>query len=132
MITPYKEGQVDLTGGNIEIRRSGHRPVRALTFPFGAVGQAAFRSATISERLWQKMHNGEHHMIFAQIVGHATSDYAQSGIGLGAAIAVVCSWQRNRSIMWAILAGLFSWLYVIYFAMTRTANDGRGPDRSLY
>lgn len=61
-------------------------------------------------------------MIIAQIANHTTT-VTQSGIGLGAAIAVVCSWQRNRSIMWAILAGLLSWFYVIYFAMTRTADE---------
>ena len=44
----------------------------------------------------------------------------QSGIGLGSVIAVVCSWDRNRSILWAILAGILSWFYVIYFALTRT------------
>lgn len=48
-----------------------------------------------------------------------------NGIGLGSAIAVVCSWQRNRSILWAILAGIFSWLYVIYFAITRKTDEGR-------
>ena len=48
---------------------------------------------------------------------------AQSGIGLGSAIAIVCSWQRNRSILWAILAGIFSWLYVIYFALTRNPDE---------
>ena len=47
----------------------------------------------------------------------------QYGIGLGSAIAVVCSWQRNRSILWAILAGLLSWFYVIYFALTRRADE---------
>ncbi len=46
-----------------------------------------------------------------------------SGIGLGSAIAVVCSWDRNRSILWAILAGIFSWFYVIYFAVTRRPNE---------
>ncbi|HEY2840640.1 MAG TPA: hypothetical protein VGJ26_15900 [Pirellulales bacterium] len=46
----------------------------------------------------------------------------QSGISLGSAIAVVCSWDRNRSILWAILAGFFSWLYVLYFALTRDSN----------
>jgi hypothetical protein len=50
---------------------------------------------------------------------------AQNGIGLGAAIAVVCSWHRNRSILWAILAGFFSWLYVLYFALTRRADERR-------
>jgi hypothetical protein len=63
-------------------------------------------------------------MIIAEIVGTtATSTAAQSGIGLGSAIAVVCSWQRNRSILWAILAGILSWLYVIYFAMTRQPGE---------
>jgi hypothetical protein len=47
----------------------------------------------------------------------------QNGIGLGAAIAVVCSWQRNRSIVPAILAGIFSWFYVLYFALTRRADE---------
>jgi hypothetical protein len=48
---------------------------------------------------------------------------AQTGIGLGSVIAVVCSWQRNRSILWAILAGILSWLYVIYFALTRKQGE---------
>jgi hypothetical protein len=49
----------------------------------------------------------------------------QNGIGLGSAIAVVCSWQRNRSILWAILAGIFSWLYVLYFALSRRRDERR-------
>jgi hypothetical protein len=47
----------------------------------------------------------------------------QNGVGLGSVIAVVCSWQRNRSILWAILAGICTWLYVIYFAMTRQSEE---------
>jgi hypothetical protein len=47
----------------------------------------------------------------------------QTGIGIGAAIAIVCSWQRNRSILWAILAGVLSWFYVIYFAVTRKQDE---------
>ncbi|HEV8004164.1 MAG TPA: hypothetical protein VGP63_30145 [Planctomycetaceae bacterium] len=43
----------------------------------------------------------------------------QTGIGLGSVIAVVCSWDRNHSILWALLAGILSWIYVIYFALTR-------------
>jgi hypothetical protein len=38
---------------------------------------------------------------------------------LGSAIAVVLSWSRNASILWMILHGIFSWGYVIYFAVTR-------------
>jgi hypothetical protein len=40
------------------------------------------------------------------------------GIGLGSIIAVVASWSRNKSILWAILHGLMGWIYVIYFAIT--------------
>ncbi|WP_252723609.1 hypothetical protein [Winogradskyella psychrotolerans] len=43
----------------------------------------------------------------------------KSGVGLGSVIAVVISWDRNKSILWAILHGIFSWLYVIYYALTR-------------
>jgi hypothetical protein len=46
-----------------------------------------------------------------------------NGIGLGSVIAVACSWERNRSILWAILAGLLSWIYVIYFALTRPSGS---------
>jgi hypothetical protein len=62
-------------------------------------------------------------MMLAQIASQTTTVIGQTGIGLGSAIAVVCSWQRNRSILWAILAGIFSWLYVIYFALTRKADE---------
>jgi hypothetical protein len=46
-----------------------------------------------------------------------------SGYGLGSILAVVCSWDRNRSILWAILAGIFTWFYVIYFALTRRPDE---------
>jgi hypothetical protein len=59
----------------------------------------------------------------ANITEQATETVTQSGIGLGSALAVVCSWQRNRSILWAILAGVLSWLYVIYFAITRKPEE---------
>jgi hypothetical protein len=62
-------------------------------------------------------------MIIAQIANQTASTLRDTGIGLGSAIAIVCSWQRNRSIMWAILAGILSWFYVIYFAMTRRADE---------
>lgn len=42
-----------------------------------------------------------------------------SGIGLGSIIAVTISWSINHSILWAILHGVFSWFYVIYYAIIR-------------
>jgi hypothetical protein len=62
-------------------------------------------------------------MLFAEVTMQSSHVVAQSGIGLGSAVAVVCSWHRNRSILWAILAGLLSWFYVIYFALTRTPAE---------
>ena len=47
----------------------------------------------------------------------------QTGVSLGSVLAVVTSWQRNRSILWAILAGILSWFYVIYFALTRLPEE---------
>lgn len=41
-----------------------------------------------------------------------------AGIGLGSMIAVVLSWDRNRSILWMIIHGWFSWLYVIHYILT--------------
>lgn len=57
------------------------------------------------------------------LFAHTAGSVAQSGLGLGSIIAVVASWQRNRSILWAILHGLLSWFYVIFFAMTRQAHE---------
>jgi hypothetical protein len=53
----------------------------------------------------------------------AISTATCSGITLGAALAIVLSWHRNRSILWAIFHGICSWFYVIYFAATRKPNE---------
>jgi len=44
---------------------------------------------------------------------------AKAGIGLGTALAVTISWSLHKSILWAILHGILSWFYVIYYAFTR-------------
>lgn len=43
----------------------------------------------------------------------------RDGISFGSALAIAISYTTNKSILWAIIHGLFSWLYVIYFALTR-------------
>ncbi len=39
---------------------------------------------------------------------------AKSGITFGCALAIAISYFHNHSILWAVLHGIFSWLYVIY------------------
>lgn len=46
-------------------------------------------------------------------------EVAKSGISFGTALAIVISWTTHKSILWAIIHGLLSWLYVIYYALTR-------------
>jgi hypothetical protein len=42
-----------------------------------------------------------------------------SGIGVGSIIAIVASWTRNKSVLWAIFHAFCGWLYVIYYVITR-------------
>lgn len=42
----------------------------------------------------------------------------RAGIGFGSALAITISWSANHSILWAIIHGVFSWLYVIYYYLT--------------
>ena len=49
------------------------------------------------------------------------TEVVRTGITFGSALAIAISWSTNKSILWAIVHGFFSWLYVIYFALTRTS-----------
>ena len=48
-----------------------------------------------------------------------TRQIVKSGVSFGSALAIAISWSVNKSILWAIIHGILSWLYVIYFALTR-------------
>ncbi len=43
----------------------------------------------------------------------------KAGISFGSALAIVISWSQNHSILWAIVHGILSWFYVMYYALTR-------------
>ena len=53
---------------------------------------------------------------------YAQPVYYGPGIGLGTIIAVVISWSRNKSILWAIVHGILGWLYVIYAILVRNKD----------
>ena len=55
----------------------------------------------------------------AQIEGRSSDDGASIVYMSGMALAMVLSWSRNASILWCMLHGAVSWVYVIYFAFTR-------------
>lgn len=41
------------------------------------------------------------------------------GLTTGTALAMIISWSLHHSILWALIHGIFSWLYVIYYALNR-------------
>ena len=42
---------------------------------------------------------------------------AKYGASFGSALAMAISYSTNHSILWAIVHGIFSWIYVVYFAL---------------
>lgn len=46
-------------------------------------------------------------------------EVAKTGISFGSALAMVISWSLHHSVLWAMLHGVFSWFYVIYYVVTR-------------
>lgn len=46
-------------------------------------------------------------------------EVVRSGIGIGNALAIAISWSLHKSVLWAIIHGVLSWFYVIYYLLTR-------------
>ncbi len=46
-------------------------------------------------------------------------EIVSKGVGFGSALAIAISFATHKSILWAIIHGFFSWVYVIYYALTR-------------
>ena len=44
-------------------------------------------------------------------------EVVKTGITFGSALAMVISWTANQSLLWAVVHGLLSWLYVLYYAL---------------
>jgi hypothetical protein len=43
--------------------------------------------------------------------------YVSSGISFGSALAMVISYAKWHSILWAIIHGIFGWFYVVYYVL---------------
>lgn len=61
-----------------------------------------------------------HSLLCAQAeTTYLSNGFLSGGIGVGSVIAIVASWSRNHSILWAIIHGFLGWIYVIYYILTR-------------
>ena len=58
-----------------------------------------------------------------EIVRPSTTIYRRevirNGLGFGSALAITISWSINKSVLWAIIHGILSWVYVIYYLIVR-------------
>jgi hypothetical protein len=43
--------------------------------------------------------------------------YTAGGCGVGSIIAVILSWITNHSILYALLHGILSWFYIVYWVI---------------
>lgn len=56
-------------------------------------------------------------LLFAD--SQTTTTVIGNGIGIGSALAIAICWTRTNSVLTSILAGIFGWLYVIYYLLIR-------------
>jgi hypothetical protein len=45
-------------------------------------------------------------------------DVVKSGVGFGSALAIAISFTTHKSVLWAVIHGICSWFYVIYYLLT--------------
>lgn len=64
---------------------------------------------------------------FGQQTGNSelNQTIVKNSIGIGTVLAIVISWSRNESILYALIHGAFGWLYVIFFVITREKKEKR-------
>jgi hypothetical protein len=56
-------------------------------------------------------------VIIERRFGFLGSPIVKFGIGYGAVAAMILSYSANRSILWMLIDGWLSWIYVIFFAL---------------
>lgn len=49
-------------------------------------------------------------------MSESNNDSVSKGISFGCALAIAISYTVNKSIGWAIVHGVCSWFYVLYYA----------------
>lgn len=75
-------------------------------------------NVSIEEIIYGKKITGEEDAMANNInISSGTSKTVKAGISFGTCLAMIISYVRWASIPWAILHGLMSWVYVIYYAL---------------
>lgn len=41
--------------------------------------------------------------------------YVHYGVSFGNALAIAISWTTHKSVLWAVIDGFLSWVYVAYY-----------------
>jgi hypothetical protein len=50
----------------------------------------------------------------------------KTGITFGSALAMAISFNVNQSVLWALIHGVFSWFYVVYYVVFKEQGAGLG------
>jgi len=58
-------------------------------------------------------------VVIERRLGFFGSPIVKFGLGYGSVAAMILSYNANQSILWMLIDGWFSWLYVVYFALFR-------------
>ena len=71
---------------------------------------AEILDVSVEELIYGEEREEEHNTVVRQVTKHA-----KEGVGFGTVLAMVISYVKWQSIGWAILHGLFNWVYVVYY-----------------
>jgi len=63
--------------------------------------------------------------VVSSLLAVTTADSTVVTIGFGSVLAMIISWNRNASVVWAVIHGWFSWFYVIYYCLQRERISNR-------
>jgi hypothetical protein len=97
-------------------------------YDFALLGELVQRLEVLESRVAdseRRLQNWDERVGVLESEEHAGCDRETVGISLtyamGMTLAIILSWSRNASILWCILHGLLSWVYVLYVSIMRAA-----------
>ncbi len=56
--------------------------------------------------------------------------FLENPVKIGTVLAMIISWSRNKSILMAVVHGIFSWLYVIYYYIGRDEDEDENNEEN--